>query len=414
MIWEKSKSALAAGEHLTAQFWQPGSDQVANGVIRWSQADGVSIELVGQGPDWPDLGADEQFVIHAATDSNDALTILDGWVRTTSAFGEVRRLAGATLALGEHVTAERRWPRAIYSTAGLSEWVADSGLTWPRSPTGIAMKWEPPARIEFRLPGAQVALAGRADPSPMGYMAHWSIATSHTLVVNPTRPQSMDRLHDVYAGPLLALMVFAADRPDSLTREMLVDPDRSEQVEIWRRGRRIEPREWQPDSGYLFQAHDLRNLPTAFRRWWRLHKDVWPALDLFGAHVQDGSTYSPARFLTLYTALEVYGRERHGQNNLRRLRDYAGVPDQVHGCGKRASALIGQTRKYLSHLRHDGEFTDAEISDSVFYSTRRASALMQACLLREMGFGPRRTARILSHYYRNWAIPLLDSDASPS
>jgi hypothetical protein len=114
-----------------------------------------------------------------------------------------------------------------------------------------------------------------------------------------------------------------------------------------------------------------------------------------------------ARFLGLYTAMEAYCRARHGQNNFRRLREYAEVPDRVHGCSNHALALIGQTRKYLAHLSHDGKFSDNEITNNVFASTRRASALMQCCLLRELGFGHKQVERVVNSHYSNWPIPIL-------
>ncbi len=379
--------------------------------MSWSDADGVTVELIvdSEGPQWPPLGADHKFVMHARTDTGDDLTVPDAWVKTRTGFDDAaRRVRGATLLLGEHTEREAAWPTVFYGTANLSEWLGETGLAWPgHDADGIAVTWKPPAAQDLRLPGAQGALIGRADPAPVGVTPRWSITTSRNLKIDPARRQTVVELHRRYALPLLAFTAFAADRPDALTFEVVLDREAQHRCEIWRWGTRITPRGWDPVRGYLFRAKDVRDPSRTLRRWYRLYAEVNPALDLFAGHVQEGSSYSPARFLGLYTAMEAYCRARHGQSNFRRLREYARVPDEVHGCTDASLALIGQTRKYLAHLRHDGRFTDEEIIDSVFASTRRASALMQCCLLRELGFGHKQVERLVNHHYGNWPIPTI-------
>lgn len=114
--------------------------------------------------------------------------------------------------------------------------------------------------------------------------------------------------------------------------------------------------------------------------------------------------YSPPRLLTLYTALEAYSRARHGHKDFRKLRDYAGVPNDVTGCTKSALALLGASRDYFSHARHTGKISVEQVENNVLESTRRASALMQACLLRELGFFPDEVAELLRAHYGAWPI----------
>jgi hypothetical protein len=68
--------------------------------------------------------------------------------------------------------------------------------------------------------------------------------------------------------------------------------------------------------------------------------------------------------------------------------------------------LLGHCRGYYAHLdsvsRKLGP-TDAE--EGMFGSTRRGSALMQACLLRELGFDAAAAESILRTYYSRWPIP---------
>jgi hypothetical protein len=407
----KARDALAAGEHLVGHFWPSGSDFAAPGFLSWSHDDGVTVELIveDEGPQWPALGADHQFVMHARTDTGDDLTVPDAWIKTTTGFDHAaRRVRGLTLLLGEHTEHDRRWPTVFYGTANLSEWVGETGLRGPsHDGNSIAVTWTRPVPQPLRLPGAQGALIGRADPGAASVAPRRSITTSHNVRLDPDRPRSAAELHRHYAMPLLAFTAFAADRPDALTFEVVLDRDAQQRCEIWRTRTEITPRDWDPSRGFLFRAGDVRDVPRALRRWYRLYEEVRPALDLFGGHIQEGSSYSPARFLGLFTAMEGYCRARHGQQNFRRLREYARVPDAVHGCSNAALALMGQTRKYLAHLRHDGTFTEDQIIDSVFASTRRASALMQCCLLRALGFGHRQVERLVNHYYGNWPIPTL-------
>lgn len=266
------------------------------------------------------------------------------------------------------------------------------------------MSWERPPSHEFRLPRADVALTGYAEMDPTAYAPSWTVVTSQRFVVNVRRKATMDQLYDQYAVPLVSFTAFAADRPDSVIVEILFNGGARDGIEVWRQGRRYEPREWRLDSSYLFHASDLPRLPTALRRWWRLHAAVWPALGMFAEHITDGNTYSPARFLTLHTAMEAYCRVRFRKKDFRLMRDYAGVDVALHGCTNKALALIGASRDYFSHLKGQAVSQEA-ISTTLLDTTRRAHALMQACLLREMGYGPRQTERLLARHHAVWPLP---------
>lgn len=126
---------------------------------------------------------------------------------------------------------------------------------------------------------------------------------------------------------------------------------------------------------------------------------------MFAQHVTDGLTYSPARFLTLHTAMEAYCRVRFGKKNFRLMRDYADMDVATHGCDRAALRLIGVSCDYFSHLSTQ-PVSREEINDTLLDTTRRAHALMQACLLREMGFGPRQAERLLTRHHTSWPLPM--------
>jgi hypothetical protein len=120
-----------------------------------------------------------------------------------------------------------------------------------------------------------------------------------------------------WAGFGLDSRVERADRPDSLTHETLRNPESNRHVVVMRQGPVVTPREWRPTHGYLFHAEALEDFGLAIKRWWELHEEVWPALGVFASHITEGNTYSPARLLILYSALEAYAKVRHGHKDFR-------------------------------------------------------------------------------------------------
>jgi hypothetical protein len=104
--------------------------------------------------------------------------------------------------------------------------------------------------------------------------------------------------------------------------------------------------------------------------------------------------------------MEGYCRSRLGQKDFKRMRDHAAVDVNVHGCTKDALALLAATRKYVAHLTKQ-HVPAEEIVAALPDSTRRGHALMQACLLRDIGFGKLQAQNILKRHYANWPIPTL-------
>ena len=413
MVNERAKNRLASGEAVTGHFWLPEVEgEVVAGVLRWSPEDGAALETIGEAKGWPHEIGEPGFTVWGVTDKENArLTLSDAWAKTVDPFaGQVRAVRSSTLLLGEHTTATKEWPRAYFSTANLTEWRADTGLTFSHpnlgeQPRHLRMDWQPPAADQVALPDAEIVFSGGSD-------ALWTrgpgftITTSQSMVVDPSAPLPANDLLRRFGAPLLALTSFAADKPDGFTTEAYFDRETEERVEVWRQGRGVEqPREWHPARCCLFDAADLPDFSKSVAKWWELHKAVWPALDLFAEHLSYGNSYSPARLLTLHTALEAYARGRHGHKDFRKLRGFAGVPNAVTGCTNPALALLGASRDYFSHLSHAGQkYTLRDVQEGAVFSTRRASALMQACLLRELGLDPSDIERLLTKHYANWPL----------
>jgi hypothetical protein len=95
----------------------------------------------------------------------------------------------------------------------------------------------------------------------------------------------------------------------------------------------------------------------------------------------------------------------------------AGALDEtVSKVDRRAVALIGGLRSYHSHLDPTdvekslepdevAEIAPLEFAIQTFEATRRLQALMQACLLRDIGLEPARVAELITQHYRAWPLP---------
>lgn len=318
-------------------------------------------------------------------------------------------VSSATLVLGEHIAPDTLWSRASYGTANLTEGVREHGrfMSHPDSDSvhDLHLGWTPPAARVVELPNATLTFGTWMSNDGSTYAADWSMRTRQLLGVRLGTGLSVNDLHRRFAQPLLAFTHFVSDRPDSLTYETLRDPESDRHVAVMRQGPLVEAREWRPTDGYLFHADELQDFAAAMTRWWALHEEVWPALGVFASHLTEGNTYSPARLLILYSGLEAYARVRHGHNDFSKLRQYAGISGDVIGATNPALDLLGASRGYFAHLKSPSKkYLLADVENELLPSTRRGSGLMQACLLRELGFAPSEIESLLARHYKGWPI----------
>jgi hypothetical protein len=406
LISDKTRERLGAGEAVLGYFAPAGVDEGVAGTLRWREDGGAMIELLEEA-DWPGGLGEERFVVHCLLGDQEEVTVLGAWVKTVTDFKVVTRIVGSTLLLGEQVERSKRWPRAFYRTANLTAWRKVSGLerSWPRprkNPELRRLEWDPPAAEIVKVKGAELRFATASD-FESGYSPVARIATRQRLVVNPLHPMTIDRLMRDYAIPLVSLTAFAADRPDGLLEETYFDPESGKRVEVWRSGRDYPEADWW--DRMLFEAADLKDFRLSVVRWWRLFEKVRPALAIFADHLREGNSYSPGRLLTAHTALAAYCDAGHGHRKFKKLSEFTGVPEEVTGTEGDALALIGKSRDYFSHLGSTrSKFTVEEIEANAPLSTRRIGALMQSCLLRELGFTAPQTTRLLRDHYRNWPL----------
>jgi hypothetical protein len=406
VIWSKTRERLQAGEAVLGHFEIVGSDEPLPGSLRWSPDDGALIELVE--PRWQRPVNTEGLTLHGLIEDNDPITLLGGIIRTTALDDRVKRIWAYTLALGEHIDPDATWEKAVYASANLPEWRGITGLSHSlpdlsNGSYGYRIDWEPPPAQEVSVKGARLRF-GTGVERDVGLVPAYSLRSRQQVVVETRRPLRLEAFSRQYAMPLIALTAFAADRPDSIIEEEYIHGKRQQRIEVWRAGASMEPPEWRPNA-LLFYAAALPDFRLAIIRWWRLYARVRPALGIFGDYINDGSTFSPSRLITLHTAITGYTDARHGHRDLRKLRSFARVPNEVTGCSNHALGLFGAARDYFAHLGSPGQkFSVEDLEEGTLLATRRAAALMQAALLRELGFTESRAAEILERHYVNWPL----------
>lgn len=412
MIWGRTKDELADGQPTIGRFRPAGTESGWDpGLLRWSPSSGASIDLADATADWPTEFTDETLTVHGELRDGSEVTLLSARVQQLALGNLAQRITSSGLAIGELTDPGERWPNAAFTTQNLYPWRDQRGLKVSRPnirarPDHLRFDWQPPSSNEVNVKGA-LSFGTGMIPQAGAEMPTWSMMSIQRVGVRPSQPLTMTQMERRYAIPLLALTGFGANKPDAITYEAYWNADRRRRVELWWMGRTAGTTQWRPGKDKLLvDAADLVDFSKAIRRWWRLHEKVWPALGIFGDYVGHGSNYSPARFLTLYTAVEGYCKKRHGHKDLKRLRSYTGIPHDVIACTNTALALIGVSRNYFAHLGNTGQkFTRQQVEDNVYDSTRRLEALMQASLLRELGFSASNTENKLANYYANWPLP---------
>ena len=422
----RAETELAAGRQLLGRFWVAGassdSAHQAAGVLNWSATDGVVVRLIGPLVGWPrDLAG--ALTVHGETVDGEKLSLIGCRIVSISLGGVATlTVSGTTLLLGDHATATTRWRTSVITTANLHEWSGETGLQVPDSdhaPTGhttrVQMTWEVPDTRRVRLPTGELSLSPSMD-TKWAIAPEWSIRTGTDVILKPKRPAKLDVLYRTGAAPLLSLIVVAGDRPDSITSEVVGDAKSRQRARVLRSGEVVSAREWRPDNAHLFTAAQLPDFATAVQRWFAISAATEPALGTFAEAINAGDTYSPGRFLQVVTALESYGRRWRKDKRillklLEGLRAYAGLPARSTGCTRRNLKLIVASRNFHAHLSQPNYGFSLEfVQLTTFESTRRASALMQACILRELGFSARATRKMLDEHYRNWPIPMSTVD----
>jgi hypothetical protein len=409
----KIDGALQSETSLLGYFAPAGTEDLDPGVLRWTDSGG-ELKLFGE-VSWPGEVGAPTGPVHGQIDADD-LTLLEAWkARRGIGTSHALTIRAGTLLRGGHFDSESEWSRVVLRTANLHEWIPETGITsdYSLSDDGrmqtFQLEWSPPQKWPVELNEARLTLspcmATEFDHSP----GH-SLRTDYEVMVEVPKPVGLETLHRHFAQPLLCLTVLAADLPDALTLERVSADEPRRAARVFRQGARVASREWNPSQPFLFYASDLPDLSRAFKRWFDLFERVPEALGNFAASVNEGNVYSPDRLLKVAAAAEAYHREIHHrrgrlEQRLEQLRDFAGLPAEGPFC-KRNLCLIAAGRHYHGHSGTSSYgFSAEEIVDSGFSSIRRVTALMQGCLMRELGFDATEIQERFNEHYANWPIP---------
>ena len=403
---------LEAGEFVAGVFTPVGADFESPGVLTWKPGPGAQLHLTNVDDAWPpDFSA--RFTVHGRLhEYPEPVTLMDSRVTRKLAFEQPALVAAQTLAIGAHTDQDERWPVANYSPSGLHEWYPETGL----SPGDVdddmhaeCVLWTRPDSVSIPVPGAEIQLNPGAYRS-WGFRPSWHIDTTMKFTVRPEEPLTLREYWARFRSPLLGFVIFASDRPDDLAWESFYNPDLKREIVVLHDNHRSYDRDWRPNDGhFLFKAVDVHSEAEVIAKWFEVWRASEPSLGLYVETMQEDRHYSPSRFLTLFTAAEAYWKstKRAGERSsgIDALAQRADLPVAVTGANKENRRRMGELRRYHAHLKPKPKLTPEEIGEGTFDSTRRLHALMQACLLRELGLDTDRIESLMTLHYQSWPVP---------
>lgn len=420
-------NALESTGEVTGRFdWAGHHDRDGDGtagVLRWSAEEGASLQLIGPLAGWPGDFTSEAMTINGVTASGAQVTLLNAWIsRMTMLPQAAMTLRSSTLVADAQLDGSETWRRAAYRTAHLHEWLPETGIgpheyehddeTERWQPTRLAISWQPPPSRAVAVPAGRLTLSPGMS-SPSSFSPEVTISTWMSIYADPVAPSRIDELWRGFAAPMLALLTIATGRRDEVTFERLIDDtNNGRSARVLRQGAGVVPREWMRGRAFLFDARELPDIEAAIARWYALYEATFPALSIVAESLEHGSSYSGGRLVELFTAIEIYCRVCHPgprrqvgwPDKLRRLADFADVPPELTGWTPKGLKLIHATRNYYVHPSSEPlyGFTVDEIQRELVHTTARATALMQGCLMRDLGLDAEQRRESIRRHYGGW------------
>ena len=90
---------------------------------------------------------------------------------------------------------------------------------------------------------------------------------------------------------------------------------------------------------------------------------------------------------------------------LKALREHSGIdPAQIGATNKNLKLLVAARNLYAHLNQTTVQLADDEIDDALLSNCRRATALMQACLLRDLGIGSEQINEMFAEHHRSWPL----------
>jgi hypothetical protein len=120
----------------------------------------------------------DRFTVHGVIHANGELVaLMEARVVHFTGVNVATRIAGSTLAIGEHTDSEEAWTYAVYAPPGLHEWFPENGLSISRPDDDmrqVQVNWRPIPPLVVSLPDAELKLRltkaalGAAQPRQIG------------------------------------------------------------------------------------------------------------------------------------------------------------------------------------------------------------------------------------------------------
>lgn len=424
----KEQVLLEEGEQIRGTFWIAGRDTTtAAGVLRWSRAAGAELWLINAPAEWPGIWhgsgySDEPVTVHGTSAAAGKKITLPRAYITSSGFGpggSQIRLISQRLILFRHCTEDDRWKRLYMRTANLHEWLPISGFGPPDMIMDrrfqlreYGVHWKVPRGKRVLLADAEVRFQPRLLTDPAPRKPNRVIRTTMDIAVIPNERKTLRELHERYMTPLRDLLAIAGGVPDALLYESVTIGSQTSAV-VLERG--IEPttRDWpRPDRQLLFYALDIPDFRGGLKKWFALHARVTPALEYFADSINEDE-YSRDRLLSVASTLETYHRnlydstwrrtyKRQNPNKRQRgpylidrithLQRLSGVPERSTGLTKTRRELFVASRNHFAHLDEPRYgYSIEDVHENAIPTIARGVALMDACLMRRLGFTARQT-----------------------
>jgi hypothetical protein len=388
------------------------------GMLSWSEEDGATLLLPDPPTHWGPLDLNDERDVYGLLGDNTLVSLPAAAVRRHRDGGFVElKLRCYRLDLGACTELSDRWGRMHFRLAHMHEWFGKTGIEGPEhdhdgngKSESVRVCWQPPAVVEVDLDGAKlrlsVGLSAPADTSPeQEFLTHLSLGI---LCEEPLSASEIERL---YQRPLVVFSTLVADRHDSASGVMLSEGPHEYPVKALHAGALARSREWSPgDGGYLFRAADCDDVAVLLGRWFELYGQAGLPLAVFAETLASGNSYFPGRLIQCMTGLEAYAKATIGSRGtfhktLLALQNHYGVDPEANHCSEENLRLVAEARNYYTHLEEREGYSAETLEYAGFTCTRWATALMQSCLLRELGFSVERSSDLIAAHYMNWPLP---------
>jgi hypothetical protein len=421
-MFEGTIERLEGDEPAFGEFTLAGATGAEStmGILRWSKEDGAELILPDPPLDWPvhELGGEHRVLGLLA----DGTAITMPWTRVSSyrhSAASESTLRSSRLLLGAQLEDdEEDWSGVTFRLAHLHGWIPRTGIDGPDWEWGedgrarrIEIDWAPVAPVAIHLDeGATMTLSFTAR-APVDHSPRAAIDTDLVIHVADEGRGTIKSLERDHLRPWLVFSTVVADRWDSPILQEVSRPENRLPVRILHEGWTAVPREWEPGRHrYLFSSNDVGDVGGLMVRWFDLYRRAGLPIAVFAETLRDGHSYSPGRLIQLVTALDGYcdAMGISGGDFLEKfkaLREQGGADPTVTGCTDDNLDLLRYARNYFTHLGAKGGYSAEELEAALLPGCRWAGVLMQAVLLRQLGFSRDDTTSLIEKHYRRWPLP---------